>query len=69
MLKQHREFCRAVEELGLCVRSTRMTGKNHLRAEISNGKRTLRYIYAGTPSDWRGIRNALADINRYFKEK
>lgn len=68
MTKEQRELCKAIERQGVRVLSMRITGKNHLALRLSNGKREINYIAGGTPSDHRAVRNALAEINRYFKE-
>lgn len=58
MKKEMREIVAALEEQGFEVRTTR---KGHL--SVSRDGRIV-VVFAGTPSDWRSMRNAISRARR-----
>ena len=40
----------------------------HVKARVSNGKETRLFVFASTPSEWRGWLNKRAELRRFYKE-
>lgn len=57
---------RTVEELGLKMVSLTQ-GRSHLRVEITDGQKVLRYTVPLTPSDARWRKNFISDVRKTFK--
>jgi hypothetical protein len=57
---------RTVKELGLQMVALTQ-GRSHLRVEVTDGQKSLRYTVPLTPSDARWHKNFTSDLRKAFR--
>lgn len=67
-MKYHDELTRQFSLLGIRVTGMEQRKKS-MAYTLSRGKATVKYYTGVTPSDYRAIRNAVADVDRLLRTK